>query len=266
MALVWVIAGAGRGVGKTRLARGLCALLPDAVFAKEGHAAARPEKPERLLHGSSERAAFLAEAAPRAHAVLESNAAALEGLGDLVVFVEGTPRGTTRRPDAERLRALAGIVVSPDAPLSGWRTALDRALGPGPLCDGVIDLLLASLEPAALPPLAARTRLWLEPPGGRGLGAGIAGLLRAVEQHGTLREAALAAGMSYRHAWDLLRAAERELGLPLLASHPGGKGGGASSPTAGAERLARAFERLDAELRTHAERRLADLLSSDAAR
>ncbi len=45
---------------------------------------------------------------------------------------------------------------------------------------------------------------------------GLTILLEGIEQHGNLRAAAVACGMSYRHAWGTLRTAERNLGIPVV--------------------------------------------------
>jgi molybdate transport repressor ModE-like protein len=43
---------------------------------------------------------------------------------------------------------------------------------------------------------------------------------------GTLKEAAIELGMSYRYAWGLIKKAEEKLGEPLLSAHKGGRSGG----------------------------------------
>ena len=48
MSLVWVICGAGGGVGKTTLAQKLCKILPGSVYAKCGHSPAKSGKPENV--------------------------------------------------------------------------------------------------------------------------------------------------------------------------------------------------------------------------
>jgi molybdate transport repressor ModE-like protein len=59
----------------------------------------------------------------------------------------------------------------------------------------------------------------------RGAGAGIPAtaleLLRRLDSARSLREAAAGMGLSYRHAWGLLHAAEAELGRPLARSERG---------------------------------------------
>jgi hypothetical protein len=117
--VLWVICGAGRGVGKTRLALDLCHVLPDAAYAKQGTSRRRGEKPASYFHGDDELDAFLAAEtrAGRRHLVIESNALARRGSGDIIVFLDapagGTPRGQPRA-DAGTLREKAHIRVGRD--------------------------------------------------------------------------------------------------------------------------------------------------------
>jgi len=61
-----------------------------------------------------------------------------------------------------------------------------------------------------------------------GFGPGKARLLELIEEHGSIRSAAAAMNMSYRHAWLLLQAVENTFGAPVMTTATGGaKGGGA---------------------------------------
>ena len=117
--VLWVICGAGRGVGKTRLALDLCRVLPDAAYAKQGTSRRRDEKPASYFHEDDELDAFLAAEtrAGRRHLVIESNALARRGSGDIIVFLDAPAVGTLRgepRADAETLREKAHIRVGRD--------------------------------------------------------------------------------------------------------------------------------------------------------
>ena len=65
-------------------------------------------------------------------------------------------------------------------------------------------------------------------------------LLLAIEETGSLKAAARAAGFSYRSAWARLREVEEALGFALALSQSGGEGGGGTRLTeAGRDFLAR---------------------------
>ncbi len=241
MAKLWVVCGAGRGVGKTRVALGLTALLPDAHYAKHGHGEPQPDKPGALLHDLPQVERFLGKHAHHRHAVIESNALAAEGRGDLIVFVEGEPRGMPRRPDADQLRERAHIVLDHGQPIAAWRRHLGRLLGAGGATSAVLQLLLEQAWHLPMPPIRPGTKLWLSLPGDHGMGKGLVTLLAEIDAQGTLRGASQATGISYRHAWDLIRAAEGHLAAPLVISQPGGAGGGGTSLTAVGLRLVRCW-------------------------
>lgn len=263
MACTWLVCGAGRGVGKTRVARGLEARLPDAVYAKHGHGVSREDKPGRLLHSLSEVERFRAARAHHRHVIIESNSLVIHGGGDVVVFVEGQPRGLPRRDDADALRAAADLIIDHDQPVQRWRTLLTERLGDGPVAEAVLELFFEQVVHLPAPKLTAGTKLWLRLPGEHGMGGGLVQLLVGIDRHATLRMAARDAGISYRHAWDLIRTAEQHLGTPLIVSRPGGAGGGGTSLTALGFHLVRCFQTLDRDLEDFANRRLAALLAGE---
>ncbi len=77
-----------------------------------------------------------------------------------------------------------------------------------------------------------RGKYWLESEDGRYLmGPRTLRLLRAIEETGSLKAAAKAAGFSYRAAWARLREVEAALGFPLAVSQSGGEGGGGTRLT-----------------------------------
>jgi len=87
--------------------------------------------------------------------------------------------------------------------------------------------------------------LWtIEGPDGRALGPRVVELLVQVDEHGSLAGACAASGVSYRHAWQLLREGEALFGQPLLVMSRG-KG---SQLTGLGERLVWAQRRVQARL------------------
>jgi len=70
-------------------------------------------------------------------------------------------------------------------------------------------------------------KVWLENDRGSYIfGEGTFRLLKKVQEMGTLSEAAKALGMSYRHAWGVIRGVESLIGEPLIETRKGGKAGG----------------------------------------
>lgn len=147
MTLTWIICGAGRGVGKTRLARRLCESLPDAVYAKQGCGPRRPDKPASLFRTVEETAAFIDRClGHHEHVVVESNALARAGRGDIVIFVDSPPGHADTRPDADELRARAQLVVNAGARREDWHAALAARLRSPELIGVVCDVLTEHRE------------------------------------------------------------------------------------------------------------------------
>ena len=143
MTTVWVICGAGRGVGKTYVAQRLCAVLPGALYVKCGHGPAKSGKPNAFVTGEAGLEQFLAEHAPaHEHVVVESNAFARRGRGDVILYLEGVPAGTERREDAEALAARADAVVGDRPCPVAWRRQLEAKLGPGPVLEAALGVLV----------------------------------------------------------------------------------------------------------------------------
>jgi molybdate transport system regulatory protein len=74
----------------------------------------------------------------------------------------------------------------------------------------------------------ARLSIRISFEGAEALGPGKIRLLELIETQGSIRAAAAAMNMSYRHAWLLLQAVEDTFGVAVLATSTGGaRGGGA---------------------------------------
>lgn len=162
--LLWVICGAGRGVGKTHLARSLCRALPGAVCAKQGTSPRRPEKAENYFRTDQELDAFCERERDRLHVVVESNALVRRGKGDIIIYLGGARAGSGgrrgepaasaghsspsgERPDAGWLRARAHIVLGEeDRGAEDWRAVLERAGLEAGIVETVVATLVAQAE------------------------------------------------------------------------------------------------------------------------
>ena len=78
--------------------------------------------------------------------------------------------------------------------------------------------------------------------GTRFFGEGPCRLLHAIDETGSLRQAAQKMGMAYTKALPMLRRAEEALGFPLTEKIIGGKGGGGSRLTAEAKEFLQRYE------------------------
>ena len=92
-----------------------------------------------------------------------------------------------------------------------------------------------------LTPLAPRVKVWLETDGRYSFGFGITRILQAVDNAGSIKQAALDLGLSYRYVWGRIKKAEEALGRQLVEAQVGGAGTQRSSLTLEARRLLSAF-------------------------
>ena len=84
-------------------------------------------------------------------------------------------------------------------------------------------------------------------------------LLEAIDETGSLSDAAAKLGVHYRIAWGKVRQMERRLGLKLVEGHSGGVGGGGASLTPAAHELVRKYRQLSREMEEQVQRRFDDL-------
>jgi len=74
------------------------------------------------------------------------------------------------------------------------------------------------------------------------LGDGKWKILKAIEEHGSLKAATDSLGITYRRTWGDLKKIEEQLGFQLLERNRGGKDGGKTSLTAQGKLLVEAFD------------------------
>lgn len=88
-------------------------------------------------------------------------------------------------------------------------------------------------------------KIWLSTPEGKGImGDGKWQILKAIEQHGSLKAATKALGLTYRRTWGDLKSIEEEFGFPLLEKSRGGADGGKMELTPKGKTLVQAFDAL----------------------
>lgn len=111
--------------------------------------------------------------------------------------------------------------------------------------------------------LMPKIKVWVLVGPGQKLGTGRAELLQAIDELGSLQKAAARFGMSYRYAWGVLRALERELGTPLVERVPGGRRGGGSRLTRQARELLSRYRRFQEALQRHGAREFRRIFGAD---
>ena len=98
-------------------------------------------------------------------------------------------------------------------------------------------------------------KLYLRAPGEEGLfGDGALRLLAAVEEYGSIGDAARSLGRGYRKAWGDIRRAEAALGRALVETARGGPGGGSTALTPFGRQLLAAWEEYREEVSSSMER------------
>ena len=90
--------------------------------------------------------------------------------------------------------------------------------------------------------LIPNLKLWLEKDEEPIAGEGRIKLLAAIKETGSLNKAAKSMDMSYRHAWGIIKKLEDRLGIELVKSEKGGKGGGGTALTAEGKKIVKKFD------------------------
>ena len=98
--------------------------------------------------------------------------------------------------------------------------------------------------------LSARIKLWLERDGSAFFGDGRAALLEAINETGSLSQAAKSMKMSYRTAWENINQMETALGRQLVLRQTGGSRGGGCTLTDHAHALLAAYAEFRESLET----------------
>lgn len=105
-----------------------------------------------------------------------------------------------------------------------------------------MDVALAARQSLAMAKLSIRIAF----EGAEPFGPGKVRLLELIEKEGSIRAAAAAMSMSYRHAWLLLQAVEDTFGAPAVATSTGGAGGGGAKLTELGKRLVDRYRTIEA--------------------
>ncbi len=93
-----------------------------------------------------------------------------------------------------------------------------------------------------------KAKFWIENKGEVVLGSGKAALLYAVHEKGSIQRAAEEFGMSYRHAWGIIKKMEQRAGFKLMKVQVGGGKGKGAQLTARGKNLLEKFTFLEESL------------------
>ncbi|MHC4636490.1 MAG: winged helix-turn-helix domain-containing protein [Planctomycetota bacterium] len=264
MSLIWIICGAGRGVGKTTLALQLCKVLPDSVYAKCGRSSVKTGKPGNFFSNLAELETFIeASKGSYKHIIIESNTLAGLGQGDIIIFIDGIAGKTNFRKDIEQLRTTAHLKICRYAALAEWEKVLATKVSSKTIVNAVCNLLIAQKCHLFGSKPTVRSKVWFETAGSHVFGRGLAILLENVHRSGTLRDAAKDADMSYRYAWNLIHTAEEHFGKTLIDRHAGGRHGGGSALSADGLYMLEVFNQLSKEVDAFADGRFAELYNKE---
>jgi len=107
-----------------------------------------------------------------------------------------------------------------------------------------------------------KSKFWIENGGEVVLGGGKAALLLAVDQLGSIQRAADKFGMSYRHAWGVIRKIEQRACLKIVETKMGGKDGGGAQLTPKGKAFVKITDDLFKDLQTTVVKRFQQKLRS----
>ena len=260
---IWVVCGAGRAVGKTKIAQGLVGLLRSSVYAKCGHNAKKAGKPDAYFDTMKALNSFVSDCYDKyENIVIESNAYALSGKADIVIYIDGVESRTSFCDDCDKLKSLSDMEICSGSTVQKWQTALKSRLKSD---EDVRDICrLFSQQRRYLYGCSPRVRskVWFEVDGKHLFGKGLADLLKQIDKGSTLQNAADNVQISYRKAWELISEAEQVLGCKLVVRRSGGKKGGESRLSKKGKSFLSAYELMNKEVTAYAKRKFARFLDS----
>jgi molybdate transport system regulatory protein len=108
----------------------------------------------------------------------------------------------------------------------------------------------------------ARLSIRIDFDGSDSFGPGKVRLLELIDAHGSIRSAAAAMNMSYRHAWLLLQAVEDTFGAPAISTATGGAKGGGAKLTEFGRSLVAKYRTIESQAAKAAAGELSELVRS----
>lgn len=109
-----------------------------------------------------------------------------------------------------------------------------------------------------------KAKFWIENKGEVVLGGGKTALLLAVDRLGSIQRAADQFGMSYRHAWGMIKKIEQRAGFKLVDTKLGGKDGGGAQLTPKGKKFIKKADSLLTNLQRVVEKRFKQKFEDDS--
>ena len=100
-----------------------------------------------------------------------------------------------------------------------------------------------------------KSKIWIESEGKPVFGAGRRSLLEAIDNYGSINQAAKEINISYRKAWGYIKAMEERLGFKLIERQTGGKNGGGAALTEEAKKFLKKYETFEMGIREFVDER-----------
>lgn len=101
-----------------------------------------------------------------------------------------------------------------------------------------------------------KSRIWIDGKQGTFLAEGRIALLKEIITSGSISAAAKQMKMSYKKAWEMIDAMNKEAEQPLIIRVSGGKGGGGTQVTSEGEKMIRLFEKLTKNCQNYLDKEL----------
>lgn len=136
----WLVSGACRNVGKTRLAKRLCNALPKAFRVKIGHHPPKEGGDDNYFTNVEDFLTFMNTMSDHSHCLVESNRLIHQGSGDIRIYIDAPPGARDVRPDAAGLRDKADVTISAESHPEQWRRAVASRIDDGALVGTICEL------------------------------------------------------------------------------------------------------------------------------
>ena len=225
--MIWIVSGASKGVGKTALSLELKRVLPYSIYVKHGHGIPSPNKEKNFFRSYKSLKTFIIKKQREfKNIIIESNEMALKKEGDVIIFIDTKDKTKKIRQDAGILKKTAHIILDPISGNYKCTKALEKLINDKKIIkkvESAIEIFVKSFKSKILIP---RFKLWFEYKGKTAFGPGLCQILESIKSEKSISSAAKENNISYRHAWDIIKHAEENLGIKLVIGKKGGKKGG----------------------------------------